>query len=184
MNVLVPGNQRTVERMVWIRKISDADSWPQVLVLYEDGNLRLKPQSALGGGDPCFGSSVIIGPAIPSSRPFVDIEQVQVNPSALALDLTYRNGGTAHINLYVDRSQANALVDINYPRGTSMPFAIFRSMYVSDGNADVDHVKSRTGDTFIMAGWTPLEGPGWFFHRTIRSSHNTPAPDIRIEILN
>jgi hypothetical protein len=163
------------------RKIEGVNSWPQFLVLYQDGNMRLKPHPPECPSDTCFGSSVIIGPAAPSSRPFADIQEARFDSARLALDLTYRNGGTAHISLSVDRLQAVALVDANYITNASVPFTIFRSMYVSDGNADMDHIQSPSGDFAIQQGWNYLQGPWWFFHRATWSRHNTSSPDIRIE---
>lgn len=58
------------------RKIADQSSWPQFLVLYADGNMRLKPHPPAGVEDVCFGSSVIIGPAARAARPFVQISSV------------------------------------------------------------------------------------------------------------
>jgi len=113
MSVLVYSLAATGHYLRWYRKIVGFPSWPQFLVLYEDGNLRLKPHQQLGGPDPCFGSSVIIGPALPDPspkpRPYVDIQEVQVNPTALSLDITYLNSGTAHVDLSVDRSKAAAV---------------------------------------------------------------------------
>jgi hypothetical protein len=191
MRVLVDGDERTGHRLVWIRRIERTDSWPQFLVLYQDGNLRLKPHPPLGRADVCFGSSVIIGPATPAVRPYADIQEIRVTPSTMSLELIYRGGGTAHIDLSVDRSQAIGWVDVGYGTNASIPFATFRSMQVSSGNADVDHVGTPAGDYFFIAGspascsrmWTTLAGPWWFFHRMVRSEHNTSAPDILIEVL-
>jgi hypothetical protein len=166
------------------RKIVGANEWPQFLVLYEDGNMRLIPHPPEGRLSVCFGSSIIIGPAATAMRPYIDIQEVQVNPSQLALELTYRSGETAHISLSVDRSEAVALVDINYTANSEIPFTTFRSMYVSDGNADVDYVQTSTDNLPIMSNWTTLDGPWWFFYRNTRSIHNTSAPDIRIDVLN
>lgn len=185
MNIIVGPNSGNYDYLVLYRKIQNENSWPQFLVLYEDGNLRLKPHPPTGRLDICFGSSVIIGPAVEvtSTRPYADIQMAQVDMSALAVDLTYRNGGTARISLSVDRSNATAIVDVSYSTNASIPCAIFRSMYVSDGNSDVDHVQTPGGDFPILNGWTSLEGLWWFFHRTVRSNHNTSAPDILIEVL-
>ena len=181
--VVVGGSSGSYHYLTLYRKIQGEDLWPQFLVLYEDGNMRLKPHPPAGRLDSCYGSSVIVGPATPSSRPYVDIQEVQVNLPELSLDLAYRDGGTAHIDLAVDRSQAVALVEVDHLIGTEVPFATFRSMHVSDGNADVDHIQASAGDFPVLAGWTALEGPWWFFYRAVRSTHNTSAPDIRIEIL-
>lgn len=182
MNVVCDSSEAIGHYFKWVRRIEGMNEWPEILVLYEDGNMRLKPHPSEGVFDVCFGSSVIIGPAVPSTRPYVDIQEVQVTPSALSLDLTYRSGGTAYISLSVDRSQAIALVDVSYPTSTNVPFATFRSMWVSDGNADVDHIQNQDGDFPILGDWTTLRGPWWFFHRKVRSTHNASAPDIRIEV--
>ncbi|MCG8349599.1 MAG: hypothetical protein MI924_17675 [Chloroflexales bacterium] len=184
MNIVVGGNSGSYHYLTLHRKIQDENSWPQFLVLYEDGNMRLKPHPPTGRSDTCFGSSVIVGPAPPSQRPYIDIQEVQVSLPELTLDLTYRSGGTAHIDLSVNRSQAVASVDVNYPMSTAIPFATFRSMYVADGNADVDHIQTLSKDSPILDGWNTEPGPWWFFYRTVRSIHNTSAPDIRIEVLN
>jgi hypothetical protein len=113
----------------------------------------------------------------------VDIQEVQVNPTALSLDIIYRNGvGTAHIDLAVDRSKAVAKVEVGYNTSTQIPFATFRSMYVVDGNADVDYIQTQDGDFGILSNWTSLQGLWWFFHRNFWSRHNTSAPDIRIAV--
>jgi hypothetical protein len=54
-------------------------------------------------------------------------------------------------------------------------------MWVEDGNADVDRVETSVGDS-AMLGWNELAGPSWFFHRKVRSKHNTSSPDIKIII--
>jgi hypothetical protein len=163
------------------RKIVGEDSWPQFLVLYQDGNMRLKPHPPEGRPDVCFGSSAIIGAAAPATRPYVDIQKVSVNIEALSLEITYRNGGVARLSLSVDRINAVVDVEVGYET-TDNPIATFRSMWVSDGNSDVDHVQTGEGEFTILSSWTSLAGPSWLFHRQFRSSHNTSAPDILIEV--
>lgn len=187
MNVVIDSQTVSAHYLQWYRRIPGTSSWPQFLVLYEDGNLRLKPHPPEGIPDVCFGSSVIIGPAPPvpgpKPRPYVDIQEVRVNPTALSLDIIYRNGvGTAHVNLSVNRSQAVAEVIIGYSTSTTIPFATFRSMYVTNGNADVDHIQTQAGDFGILTSWTSLQGLWWFFYRKFWSRHNTSAPDIRIVV--
>jgi hypothetical protein len=178
MNVLVDGPGMT-GHYVWIAlKVDGEASRPQVVVLYEDGNLRLKPQPPEGRTDTCFGSSVIIGPAAPAPRPYADIQEVRVTPTPLALDITYQAGGTAHIDFIIDRTAAVAVVHTNYD--PHQPCVTFRSMYVTDGNADADHVATWRG-TFPILEWRALVGRWWFFYRAVRSQHNTSAPDLGVE---
>lgn len=74
MTVSVDATVAQGHMLVLRRKIDDEASWPEVLVIYQDGNIRLKPHPPSGVLDVCYGSSVILGPAAPDPvRPFVDI---------------------------------------------------------------------------------------------------------------
>ncbi|GAG45804.1 unnamed protein product, partial [marine sediment metagenome] len=112
MNVSVEDDAASGHYLRWYRKIAGANSWPQFLVLYQDGNMRLKPHPPVGRADVCFSSSVIIGPAAPNTRPYVDIEEVDVSPSTSSLRITYRSGGEAELNVSVDRVEAVADVEV------------------------------------------------------------------------
>jgi len=46
------------------KKVAGEASWPQFLVLYSDGNLRLIPHPPAGRQSVCFGASVIVGTAV------------------------------------------------------------------------------------------------------------------------
>ena len=168
------------------RRIDGTSEYPQILVLYQDGNLRLIPQPPIGANSVCFGSSVIIGPAAPALRPFAEIVSVTYSSRSQSLEIRYRDGGSAIIILRdVNRNLTRVQVNVNYPTDT-LPFATFRSMFVADGNADVDHVRWMDAagvmrDDPIMT-FTGGEGTEWFFGRQTRSRHNTSAPGIRIRI--
>lgn len=185
MQVQVGSQNGSYNYLAMSRKIDDANEWPQFFVLYQDSYMRLIPHPPVGHSSVCFGSSVIIGPAsaVFSKRPYADIQGIQVDTSAMALDISYKTGGSSHVTLSVDRTQATAQIDVNYTANNKAPFAIFRSMYVANGNADADHVKTVKGDLPIQSAWQSLIGQSWFFHRTTRSTHNTSAPDIRIQVV-
>ena len=106
-----------------------------------------------------------------------------MDPSGLNLDIAYRDGGEAHLGLSVDRVQAIAIVQVAYASDVTVPFATFRSMFVAEGNADVDHLQAREGSHPILSEWTELEGPGWLLYRSLPSRHNSSAPDLRLEVL-
>ncbi len=162
------------------RHIPGTDSWPEVLILYEDGNMRIKPHPPSGFSDTCFGSSVIIGPATLDMRPYADVESVQITtgPSSVQLDITFLGSETTHIVFTVDRTQATADVEVN---GFPAHVAVFRSMWVQDGHADVDSVETAEGTLPVLPPWEGgLPGPAWFFYRQVESDHNQSAPDIRI----
>jgi hypothetical protein len=180
MRVLVNGTEAIGHWLILSKKIEGEASWPQFMVLYEDGNMRLKPHPPLGRADVCFGSSIVIGPAAPTQRPYVDIQEVDFNPSTQCLKLTYRGGGSAQLCPSVDRLHAAVSVKVDY--SMNYPFATFRSMWVADGNGDVDHIQTQYGDFPILTGWSSLKSASWLFHRNIRSRHNTSAPDFRIEV--
>jgi len=113
----------------------------------------------------------------------VEIRELTVDPGAASLDITYRNDESARLELSVNRDQAVVAVSVNYDTGK--PFATFRSMYVSDENADADRVRTIDGDSPFLSGsaigWSVLRGPWWFFYRAVWSRHNSSAPDILIE---
>jgi hypothetical protein len=180
MSVIVGDDIANGHYLRWYRKVAGENNWPQFLVLYQDGNMRLKPHPPEGRTDTCFGSSIIVGPAAPDTRPYIDIHDVDVSPGTSSLRITYRNGGVADLNLSVDRVSAVAQV-VGY-EATSNPIATFRSMWVTDGNSDADHVEAEQGNLPILGSWTSLAGPWWLFHREVRSTHNTSAPDILIEL--
>ena len=152
MNVVVGDQEDSGHYLRLYRKIAGEDSWPQFLVLYEDGNMRLKPHPPEGRPDVCFGSSVILGPATLGTRPYVDIQEVEVNTQTLSLAITYRDGGEANVNLSVNRMEAAADVQVGYET-TGNPVATFRSMWVADGNSDVDHVEAGQGEFPILGTW-------------------------------
>lgn len=191
MTATIGDNSATGHRLVWNSKIAGENSWPEVMVLYQDGNLRLKPQPPIGVNDVCFGSSVIVGPATPDSlRPFVEIEHITINPANLSLQVLYGDGTASQLDLTVNREKAEVTVLANYD--TSRSFATFRSMYVTEENADAARVTTAVGDYSLLdfsptdwvPAWSTLAGPYWFFYRQVLSSHNTSAPDIRIEALD
>jgi hypothetical protein len=150
--------------------------YPQIFVLYEDGNSRIIPEPPLDLKNVTFGSSVILG--------LLDIDNVEIDPSNLAMDIAYSDKTTAHVELQVDRTR-NIVEVSNITYDTSNhPFARFRSMWVTDGNADIDHIRTRDGVFPIMGGWTELKGTWWQFFRKVPSIHNTYCPDIKIEVIS
>lgn len=163
-------------------KIADEMSWPQFLVLYQDSNMRLIPHPKPGRASVCFGSSVIVGPALAARRPYVDIARADIRFNPLALELVYRESGSATMELSVDRQRASAMVTPNYATGMEKAFAVFRSMWVQDGNCDVERVQSADSDETVLGAWERLSSTRWRFYRNSVSRHNTSAPDITVEM--
>ena len=172
--------------VVVYRKIADSAEWPQFFVLYMDGNCRLIPHPPIGRDSVCFGSSVIVGPAQTSSRPIAEIASVHYSSAAQTMEVSYAAGGTSVLTLQeVDRTMARVRVTLTCP-GNTLPVATIRSMFVTEGNADVDHVQWK--DAFDRVRDDPVmtfpggDGKEWLFHRETRSAHNVSAPDIRITL--
>lgn len=189
MRVSVRGSQelKDIHSLRFHRRVEGTSDFPQFMVLYMDGNLRLKPQPQAETADNCFGSSVLLGAAQPGERPLAEISSAVFDAEMDSLELSYRTGGSAIVRIErVDRAVSRLRVDLNYAADL-LPFATFRSMWVEDGNSDSALVQWT--DRFGVLHDQPVfrddrfdEGRSveWFFHRVVRSRHNTSAPDIRI----
>jgi len=179
MRVSVGGNVQQGHRLVLNSKIVDEGSYPEVLTIYEDGNVRIKPHPPAGVKDVCYGSSVILGPAAEDQvRPFVDIARIDIVPQGPCFHITYASGGTAYWCLRVNRQEA--YLEVTPSPRTDGPVATFRSMWVSDGNADVDHLDSGATTLPIRGVWNSVTGSEFLFRRAVFSRHNISAPDISI----
>ena len=170
-----------------LRKIPSINSWPEVFVLYQDGNSRILTFPPSGIDWIPFGSSVIIGSSDPDLFcPYAAISLVNFDPRTLKFTLHFSAGGQAVLSIATNITTTTVTVsDITYATNTSHPFATFRSMWVSKGNSDVDHVR-RDGSIrvwhIMQDGWTRLTGNNFLFFRKCVSQHNTLSPDIRVEI--
>ncbi|XP_033737001.1 uncharacterized protein LOC117325138 [Pecten maximus] len=158
----------------------------QVFVLYRDGNFRILPLTPPGVDWIPFGSSLIIGETDPDyERPFASISEVEIDVKKNILNLTYANGNTVTIELHIAFAETSLTVtNINFKNRSLFPFMIYNSMWVSDGNADVDRVRVNGNEARrIMADWRHLYGTSVAFYRQCLSRHNTMSPDIRVELL-
>jgi len=167
-----------------IRRVEGSDSWPEVMVLYSDGNLRLKPQAPAApsdpttGGDPVFGSSVIVGPAPVSQRPVAGVSTLTFLPAKRSFHVGYAAGGRATLRLVrADRDATAVRVLARYAASAQTPFATVRSMFIEPGNSDVDSVAWAGGGQPI-GSFTSAQGGEFLFGRASPSRHNTSGPDI------
>ena len=165
--------------------IENTKEWPKYFVLYQDGNVRLIPFPPVKIEDVCFGSSILVGPADISTRPFAAIESVHYLSSTKVLEITYRNGDRFNIILKdITREKAELRVEIVELNNPSIPFVTLRSMYVNDGNADVGKATLFNSDEvneFSILSFTEGIGSKWQFYRSILSQHNQSAPDFEIK---
>ena len=106
------------------------------------------------------------------------------DPATRTFTLNFVRGGSATLRLdKLDQERIVLDVALGAPVASDRPFAALRSMYVTDGNADVAQVGWRGKDTpartqmpvmdFKNASATEL-----WAGRTVPSRHNTSAPDM------
>jgi hypothetical protein len=167
---------------LWTWRDGRAD---EVLVLYPaDGYWRARPLPPQNLRWSAYGSSFLIGPVEMSGRPFVDIRDVAFEPSTRTFTLNFARGGSATLRLdKLDQERLVLDVTLGAPIAADRPFAALRSMFVSEGNADVAHVGVRAKES---QSWT--QTPVMDFKRgsvaelwagrLAPSRHNTSAPDM------
>ena len=169
------------------RPIPWNDGYSQVFVLYQDGNARFIPVTPDGLDWIPFGTSVILGQTYSDSiRPYTSIQQLDIDPERWTMRLLYKDGGSMLLNINSTYSETRAHVSqIFFTRDRhTLPFATIRSMYVTEGNTDVDSIKVDNDQTYhVMDQWGNLQGRQFAFYRSCISRHLTLSPDIQIEVL-
>jgi hypothetical protein len=156
----------------------------EVLVLYpQDGYFRLRPLTPRGIPFTAYGSSFLVGPIEEEGRPFVQIEEVVFEPKARRLTLRFVRGGSATLEL-AEANRERSAVDVVFDRPQSGgPFAMLRSMYVTEFNNDVARIAVREPGA---QGWreesitrfTRASATDLWTGRLTPSRHNTSSPDI------
>jgi hypothetical protein len=167
---------------LWTRYQERAE---EVLVLYPaDGYWRARPLPPQTLRWSAYGSSFLIGPVETAGRPFVDIKDVAFDPATRSFTLNFMRGGSATLRLdKLDQERIVLDVALSTPVEADRPFAALRSMFVTEGNADVAQIGWRGKDS---PAWTQM--PVTYFKsaaaaelwagRTVPSRHNTSAPDM------
>lgn len=157
----------------------------EVLVLYpSDGYWRAKPLPAAHLPDNAYGSSFLMGPVQQDLRPIVDIAHIDIDPRQRTIGLRFTACGEAQVAIReISRTRTALDVAFNPPYRTQAPFAMLRSMYVTEDNADMSRVAwqdpaGKSGDATVaeVSNWQASDVR---FGRTVPSRHNTSAPDIR-----
>lgn len=173
---------RVYRRVPWSN-----NDFSQIFVMYQDGNIRLLPITPHGLDWIPFGSSVILGQTEPSAvRPSAPISHLNIEPDGLKLTVYYTDGGIVPLNIVSTLSETKLVVSgCTYARDLSVfPFFTFRSMYVTNGNGDVDHIAADDSSSLgITDQWEKLYGHFFAFFRKCISKHNTLSPDITLKIL-
>lgn len=161
----------------------------EVLVLYPaDGYWRAKPLPEPRFGDGAYGSSFLIGPIEQDGRPVVNIAAIDIVADLprrpLEIRLRFASGGSAIVHVSETSRVRTALdVTMDPPVSGNAAFAVLRSMYVAPDNADMSEVNWQS-TAAVAAQTTPLADIVDFrttrvrFGRSLRSHHNTSAPDV------
>ncbi|KAL3877035.1 hypothetical protein ACJMK2_034791 [Sinanodonta woodiana] len=158
----------------------------QVFVMYQDGNVRLllghnRVDNFHRVPNPRQSDHMAVRPAAP-------LRHAEIDPKELTIKLTYLDGSFfLSLNLNVTLNETIVILsDAVYARSlASYPFLTFRSMWVANGNADVDHVNVDGLETRpILSGWSTLGGTSFAFFRKCISKHNTLSPDMRVKIID
>ena len=153
----------------------------EALVLHAaDGYWRLRPLPLPQFGGAVYGSSFLVGPVEESTRPYVRIREVKIDPKAMAFHLTYVQGGSADLKVIrVDHEELRMAVTLS-PPVKGAPFVALRSMYVAPDNADTAELHADA-KTFEAVGFGEQTAATIRFGRSVPSRHNTSAPDIIFE---
>ncbi len=159
----------------------------EVLVMYpQDGYWRLRPKAPVGRDLTAFGSSVLIGPVEDAGRPIVALKTIRFAPKSKTFTLAFAAGGSAAVRM-VDVNANKHVLDVTFDGAiTGKPFAMVRSMYVTEFNNDAARVAYRpVARQGAPEGW--VESPVMQFRsasartvwigRTTPSRHNTSSPD-------
>ena len=169
-------------------KVPWTGAYAQVFVLFQNGRVRLQAITPHGLDFIPFGSSINIGqPAKANSkRPYSAIRSLYIDPRSLRMNVKYENGNSADFVLKTSFSNTKLTVENCkfLQNRNNFPVMTFQSMWVNDGNADVDHVTIDGGKSWhIMSTWNQHQGKWAAFFRRCISRHNTQAPDMQIKFL-
>ncbi len=166
---------------VWLLRPDGAE---EVLVLYpQDGYWRPRPMTPAGLRATSYGSSFLIGPVEEDGRPIVKFKDVAFDPKTRTFTLGFERGGSATLKI-VKADQNRLALDVAFDKPIDgRPFAMLRSMYVTEFNNDVARIavrekgaKSWREDNimkFDRATATDL-----WTGRLSPSQHNTASPDL------
>jgi hypothetical protein len=164
----------------WIR---GTDSAEEVLVLYpQDGYWRPRPMTPPNMRNTGYGSSFLVGPIEVDGRPLVKFKEVSFDPKARTFTMTFEKGGSATLRMAKVDSNRLAL-DVAFDHGIDGgPFAMLRSMYVTEFNNDMARVAVREKGA---KGWREdnvmkfdkAHATDIWMGRLSPSQHNTSSPD-------
>jgi len=155
----------------------------EVLVVYpQDGYWRIRPKAPSGRDLTAFGSSFLIGPVTDDGRPVVNLKRLQFDPEARTFHMTFANNAKAAVKIDTVTDRKHVLnITFDTPIADK-PFAMLRSMYVTDFNNDAAHIalkqpKSQTWTQAPVLTFNSANASRVWIGRTAISRHNTSSPD-------
>ncbi len=166
---------------VWVLRSDGAE---EVLVLYpQDGYWRPRPMTPPSMRNTGYGSSFLVGPVEVDGRPLVKFKEVAFDPKSRTFTMTFEKGGSATLRMASVDSNRLAL-DVAFDRSIDgAPFAMLRSMYVTEFNNDMARVAVRERGA---KGWREdnvmkfdkARATDIWMGRLSPSQHNTSSPDV------
>ncbi|MGL4281462.1 MAG: hypothetical protein ACRCS0_13940 [Albidovulum sp.] len=166
---------------VWLLRTDGAE---EVLVLYpQDGYWRPRPMTPPTMRNTGYGSSFLVGPIDREERPHVKFKEVSFDPKTRTFTLQFEKGGSATVRMAKVDSNRMAL-DVAFDKGIENgPFAMLRSMYVTEFNNDMARVAVREREA---KGWREenimqfkkAHATDIWMGRLSPSQHNTSSPDV------
>ncbi|MET0343019.1 MAG: hypothetical protein ABW252_18575 [Polyangiales bacterium] len=166
---------------IWLKSKEGRD---EVLVLYpQDGYFRARPRGLEGFGETAYGSSFLVGPIETEGRPIVRFREVTFDPVSRTFTLAFERGGRATLRM-LDVSHKRHAIDVRFDGAIAgRPFAMLRSMYITEFNNDVARVAVREPGA---AGWREenvmtferARATDLWTGRLAPSQHNTSSPDV------
>jgi hypothetical protein len=166
---------------VWLRRTDGAE---EVLVLYpQDGYWRPRPMAPPTMRNTAYGSSFLVGPIDYEGRPHVKIKEVDFDPATRNFALIFEKGGSANVKIVKVDTNRIAL-DVSFDQGISgSPFAMLRSMYITEFNNDAARIAVRENGA---RGWREdnimkfdhARATDVWIGRLSPSQHNTSSPDV------
>lgn len=166
----------------WSKKYSE------VLRFHHTGKLELLPLAPPGLDQVPFGSAFIVGQHNSTDRnPEAPIRDLDIWPEKLAFNVTYFDGGVSTLTFKPSLQKSQVIVNgIEFRNSPEeMAFVSLTSMWLNDGNSEVDHVSTNGNQVrHVVNGWQNLYGTSFSFMKKCISKFNTQGPDMTLKLIS
>lgn len=166
---------------VWMLR---TDGSEEVLVLYpQDGYWRPRPMAPRPLRSTAYGSSFLVGPVVEEGRPIVKFKDITFLPETRTFVLNFEQGGSAQVKM-VGADENKLALDVVFDKPIDgRPFAMVRSMYVTEFNNDVARIAvrekgARSWREELIMPFKRATATDIWMGRHVPSRHNTSAPDL------